>query len=101
MAAGSGLDLYNLTGGIESWKRQFPVETDTSAPRLSILRQVQITAGGIVLIGCALAWLVHPAFIGLSAFIGAGLVFAGSTGTCGMASLLSVMPWNRLPRTRD
>ena len=43
----------------------------------------------------ALGLLVHPAFWGLSAFVGAGLFVAGATGFCGMARLLAVMPWNR------
>jgi hypothetical protein len=48
-----------------------------------------------VVTGAVLAMAVNPGFIWLSAFIGAGLVFAGSTGWCGMAKLLSAMPWNR------
>jgi hypothetical protein len=44
----------------------------------------------------ALGWLVHPAFFGLSAFVGAGLVFAGITDTCGMGMLLARMPWNQV-----
>jgi hypothetical protein len=62
---------------------------------LSLERQVRIGAGSLVLLGLALAWLVHPAFAGLSAFVGAGLVFAGVTDWCGMAMLLAKMPWNR------
>lgn len=62
---------------------------------ISLERQVRIAAGSLVLTGAVLAWLVHPAFIGLSAFIGAGLVFAGITDTCGMGIMLSKMPWNR------
>ena len=31
----------------------------------------------------------------LSAFVGAGLVFAGITDTCGMGMLLARMPWNQ------
>jgi hypothetical protein len=38
---------------------------------------------------------VHPAFYGLSAFVGAGLVFAGITDWCGMAMVLAKMPWNQ------
>lgn len=94
---GAGLELYSLTGGIDAWKKHnLPVEFNAAAPRMSILRQVQLTAGTIVLIGCALAWFVHPGWIGLAAFIGAGLTFAGASGTCGMAALLSRMPWNRV-----
>ena len=42
--------------------------------------------------------LLAPGWIALSWFVGAGLVFAGITGFCGMARLLAVMPWNRLQR---
>ena len=45
-----------------------------------------------------LGFAVNPAFFGLSALIGAGLTFAGVTGFCGMARLLSAMPWNRAAR---
>lgn len=62
---------------------------------ISLERQVRIAAGSLVLLGAALGWLVHPAFIGLSAFIGAGLIFAGVTDTCGMGMMLARMPWNR------
>jgi len=62
---------------------------------ISLERQVRIAAGSLVLLGALLAWLVHPAFIGLSAFVGAGLVFAGVTDTCGMGMLLARMPWNQ------
>jgi len=62
---------------------------------ISLERQVRIAAGSLVLLGAILGWLVHPAFFGLSAFVGAGLVFAGLTDTCGMGMLLARMPWNR------
>jgi hypothetical protein len=63
---------------------------------ISLERQVRITAGTLVLLGTVLGWLVHPAFIGLSAFVGGGLVFAGITDTCGMGMILAVMPWNQV-----
>jgi len=62
---------------------------------ISLERQVRIAAGSLVLLGAVLSWLVHPAFIGLSAFVGAGLVFAGITDTCGMGMVLARMPWNQ------
>lgn len=62
---------------------------------MSMERQVRISAGSLVLLGAVLGWLVHPGFIGLSAFVGAGLVFSGITGTCGMGMILARMPWNR------
>ena len=57
---------------------------------------MRIAAGSLVLLGALLGWLVHPAFIGLSAFVGAGLVFAGVTDTCGMGMILARMPWNQV-----
>jgi rhodanese-related sulfurtransferase len=62
---------------------------------ISLERQVRIAAGSLVVTGAALAWFVNPAWVGLSAFVGAGLVFAGVTDTCGMALLLARMPWNQ------
>ena len=62
---------------------------------VSLERQVRIGAGSLVLLGAILGWLVHPAFIGLSAFVGAGLLYSGVTDTCGMGMVLARMPWNR------
>lgn len=62
---------------------------------ISLERQVRIAAGLLVLLGALLGWLVDPAFVGLSAFVGAGLVFAGITDTCGMGMALARMPWNQ------
>lgn len=94
--AASGVRVVCLAGGIEAWKRAgLPVVTASGAPRLSIMRQVQVIVGAGVLAGSMLAWLVHPAFVVVPAFMGAGLTFAGLTGTCGLAVLLGRMPWNR------
>lgn len=62
---------------------------------ISLERQVRIAAGSLALLGAVLGWFVHPAFIGLSAFIGAGLIFAGITDTCGLGMILARMPWNQ------
>jgi len=86
---------YLLDGGLDAWRKaNLPVEEDRSQP-LEIMRQVQIAAGSLVLIGVLLGLTVAPGWFGLSGFVGAGLVFAGTTGWCGMAHLLSIMPWNR------
>jgi rhodanese-related sulfurtransferase len=88
-------DAYILEGGIDAWKKAgLPVTVDARQP-IEIMRQVQITAGSLVVAGIALGVWVAPAFLALSAFVGAGLVFAGATGWCGMAKLLALMPWNR------
>jgi len=88
-------EAYILEGGLEGWKSAgLAVNEDNSQP-LEIMRQVQITAGLLILLGVGLGMMVAPAWYGLSAFVGAGLLFAGATGWCGMANLLSLMPWNR------
>ncbi len=63
---------------------------------ISLERQVRIAAGTLVVIGSALGFWVHLYWIGLAAFIGAGLMFAGITDTCGMAMILARMPWNQV-----
>jgi hypothetical protein len=70
-----------------------PVDHGKNAVSLEL--QVRIAAGSMVLLGAILGWLVQPAFIGLSAVVGAGLVFAGITDTCGMGMILARMPWNQ------
>lgn len=99
LAEAAGLcEAYILEGGIEAWKTAgLPVAADASQP-IELMRQVQIAAGSLVVLGVALGAVVHPGFYLLSAFVGAGLVFAGVSGFCGMARLLAVMPWNRALR---
>ncbi|MCL4766586.1 MAG: DUF2892 domain-containing protein [Hyphomicrobiaceae bacterium] len=98
LASSSPVRAYLLEGGLEGWKRAgLPVARDDSQP-IEIMRQVQIAAGTLVLTGVILGTYVEPGFYGLSAFVGAGLVFAGISGWCGMAKLLAFMPWNRRPR---
>jgi len=87
-------NVVNVEGGTLAWEAAgLPVVRGKQT--ISLERQVRIAAGSLVLVGAALAWLVHPGFVGLSAFIGAGLVFAGVTDTCGMGLVLAKMPWNR------
>lgn len=94
-AAPGACETYILEGGIDAWKKAgLPVTLDRSQP-IDIVRQVQIGAGSMVLIGVVLGALVNPAFYALSGFVGAGLLFAGVTGFCGMARVLGMMPWNK------
>lgn len=90
-------DVRNLDGGIQAWKSAGLPVTESARKVLPLMRQVQITIGLGVLTGVVLSKLVDPNFIYLSAFFGAGLVFAGSTGWCGLAILMSKMPWNHVP----
>ena len=93
---GDKITILNMTGGIEEWKRcGLSVVSNTAMCSVSILRQVQLVVGAGVLTGSVLGWFVHPGFVGIAAFFGAGLTFAGITGTCALATLLGLMPWNR------
>ncbi|HMF18353.1 MAG TPA: rhodanese-like domain-containing protein [Gemmataceae bacterium] len=88
-------NVVNIEGGtLACVEYGLPVVRGKKA--ISLERQVRIAAGLLVLLGAALGWLVHPAFVGLSAFVGAGLLFAGVTDTCGMGMLLARMPWNQV-----
>lgn len=91
----AGLNAVNVEGGTLAWEAAgLPVVHGQKT--ISLERQVRIAAGFLVLVGAILALTVHPYFAGLSAFIGAGLMFAGITDTCGMAMLLAKMPWNQV-----
>jgi len=93
--AGGFTNVVNVEGGtLACVEAGLPVVRGKKA--ISLERQVRIAAGLLVLLGALLGWLVHPAFVGLSAFVGAGLVFAGITGTCGMGMMLARMPWNQV-----
>lgn len=95
LAASTNCEAFILEGGLDAWKRAgFPVAVDRRQP-LELMRQVQIAAGSVVVLGVALGALLSPWFYGLSAFAGAGLIVAGATGFCGLARVLQAMPWNR------
>ena len=88
-------EVVNVEGGTQSWiEAGFPVVRGRKA--VSLERQVRIAAGLLVLISVTLGYLVHEGFLSLSVFVGAGLLFAGVTDTCGMGMLLARMPWNRV-----
>ncbi len=89
---------HHLRGGIRAWRAAgLPVVENPRVP-MSIMRQVQIVAGAMVVLGTALGAWVDPWFLALSGFVGAGQLYAGLTGTCGLATVLGWMPWNRLTR---
>lgn len=87
-------NVVNVEGGTIAWEKAgLPVVRGRKT--LPLMQQVQITAGLMVLSGVLLARFVNPNFIWLSGFVGAGLMFAGFTGLCPMASLIAKMPWNQ------
>ncbi|WP_353199229.1 rhodanese family protein [Sandarakinorhabdus sp.] len=96
-ALGKAGHVHLLAGGVDAWaKAGLGVAGRDAARTMPLMRQVQIAAGVLVLAGVGLSLVAAPVWIGLSAFVGAGLTFAGVSGWCGMARLLAVMPWNRV-----
>ena len=88
--------VVELEGGLPAWQQAgYEVRKFKGAP-LPLMRQVQIAAGSLVLLGVILSQTVAPGWIWLSGFVGAGLTFAGISGFCGMARLLAAMPWNQV-----
>lgn len=90
-------EALHLAGGVEAWKAEgLEVARSAHAPRLDVMRQVQLIAGSMVVLGVVLGVVVSEWFLIVSGFVGAGLMFAGATGWCGMAILLGKMPWNHV-----
>ena len=90
----AGIHARVVEGGTDAWRASdLPFHVESSGG-LSLERQVRIAAGLLVMIGLALGTWSHPGGYGLSAFVGAGLIFAGITDWCGMGLLLARMPWN-------
>ena len=90
----AGIDSVSvIEGGMNAWEAAgLPVQRGRTT--LSLERQVRIAAGTLVLLGVVLGFSVTPVMYALSGLVGAGLIFAGITDTCGMGLLLARMPWN-------
>lgn len=88
-------EILILDGGINAWKKIGGIVNKNTKSPLPIMRQVQIVAGFLILLGIVLGFSISPIFFLLSGFVGAGLMFAGITGFCGMANLLMLLPYNK------
>ena len=91
-------NIVNIEGGTLAWD-QAGLSVVRGKKAISLERQVRIAAGSLVLVGSILGAFVSPYWIGLAGFVGAGLVFAGATDTCGKGMLLARMPWNQVPKS--
>lgn len=89
--------LHVLEGGISAWMEHSGDVVKSTSTTLPLMRQVQLTVGLIALSTSILALTIHPLFAIVPACLGAGLTIAGATGWCGLAILLSRMPWNQTP----
>ena len=90
-----GVNVVNVEGGLTAWLRDGFGVTKEGKKVIPIIRQVMITAGSLILISVLLAVLVNSGWIFLAGVVGAGLLFAGLTGICGMQKFLAQMPWNK------
>lgn len=90
--------VINVEGGLGAWEESgFPTKSLGIGKRLPLMRQVFLAAGALVLSGIAAYYVTGSrAYLGISAFVGAGLMFSGLTGWCGLQLLLARMPWNKV-----
>lgn len=88
-------DVHVIEGGMTAWRNANLPAIRGESKVWSLERQVRFAAGSLAVLGVLLSLIVHPYFVWLSAFVGAGLVFAAVTDTCGMAMMLARMPWNQ------
>lgn len=82
-------EIYNIEGGIGAWEEAGLPIIGSKSDKISIFRQVQIIAGGLVFLSVAAgaSWI--------AGIIGVALAFAGATGFCGLAMALQKAPWNK------
>ncbi len=92
-ASRAGVSAMLMDEGLNGWVQASLPVIKNDVP-ISLFRQVQIGAGSLVLLG-TLGALVWKPFLALAIFVGAGLVFAGASGFCGLGILLGKMPWNK------
>lgn len=89
-------DIAHLDGGYSAWaSASLPTEKSAHAP-WSLERQVRFTVGLFVIIFTSLGIWGHPGFFILDFLIAAGLIFSAVTNTCGLALVLTKLPWNRV-----
>jgi len=93
-AAGVTAELVNVEGGIIAWD-EAGHPTNSLSNKMPLMQQVLLAAGLLILIGFIGAHTIHESLRFIIPFVGAGLTFSGLTGWCGMAMLLSKMPWNK------
>jgi hypothetical protein len=80
---------------MEAWQRAgLPIAISERRP-WSLERQVRAIAGTLVLLLTLLGLTTSPWFFAGTLFVGGGLLFAGVTDLCLMATLLGRMQWNR------
>lgn len=87
--------LNVLPGGMDAWTAAGKHVVREARQPWAMERQVRIVAGALVVATVMLGVTTSRYFLIGTALIGSGLVFAGVSNTCMMASLLGRMPWNK------
>ena len=95
----AGIAAASVEGGTKGWSEaghplDRPALPEGARPRWPMERQVRLAAGSLVLLGLGTG-LAFPRARLLSAGIGAGLVYSAVSDTCGLAAVLSKLPYNR------
>lgn len=86
--------FYSLKGGISAWRTAgYDIVEKTNT--ISIIRQVMIVVGSLTLLGAVASIFIDDIFICIPIIMSCGLLYAGLSGNCMMASLLSQCPWNK------
>lgn len=97
-AQATGIETTVVLWGISMRSKKYTTIKKKWA--LPMMQQVQIAAWSLVLLWVWLSLIANNRwFIAISAFVGAGLIFAGSTWYCGMAKVLAKFPRNRIKNT--
>jgi rhodanese-related sulfurtransferase len=83
-------------GGILEWKKrgEATVSMASNKAPLPLSRQVQIVIGLLTITFALLGVFVNPAYGYAAAAMGAGVLLAGATGFCALATFMSKLPWN-------
>lgn len=95
LQAAGKLSAAHMRGGLDAWKAAGLPIIEEKRVSLSAMQQTQIFMGLLVLAGTIAGAFWSPWALVLSGFIGCGMIYAGLSGSCAMANLLGVMPWNR------
>jgi len=91
-------ELYLIEGGYKECLKNVPQLITKHSSYIPLIRQIQILAGFLVVLGIILSQLLFSGFLLLSFFVGCALVFEGVNGFWGSSLLLQKMPWNKLEK---
>ena len=89
------MDIYQLQGGMDSWKKAGYAVAGADCFIFSLGRQVQLLMGLGILLATGLGIFFNTIWFVLVALLGVEMIFSGLTGWKGVYLLIAAMPWNR------